>query len=61
MADKYTAVLSVRGERAHTIEFTADSMKELKGKIYNWTFEDVEGENAEGLKQWLADNDIRRK
>ena len=60
-ASSFAAVLSVRGERAHTVEFEADSMKALKGKIYSWTFEDVEGENAEGLRQWLADNDIRRK
>lgn len=55
------AILVVLAERDHVYEFEASSLKSLKGQIYRWTFEDIEGENLESFKQWLSDNDIKRR
>jgi hypothetical protein len=61
MAEVYRASLTVLGDKAHVVEFEAKSMKALKGAIYRWTFEDLEGENVEQLNQWFIDNDIKRR
>lgn len=59
MAETYRAHLTVLGDRAHTYDFEAKSMRALKGAIYRWTFEEIEGENYEALKVWLLENDIK--
>jgi hypothetical protein len=51
--------LDGRGYREKVIRVSADSLKQLKHRIYMATFEDLDGENAADLKQWYADNDIK--
>jgi hypothetical protein len=41
--------------------FEAETMKDLKRQLYEVTFEDFDGENAEAYKQWRADNDLKKE
>lgn len=42
--------------RERVIRVQAGSMKELKRKLYEASFLDFDGENAEALQQWRAEN-----
>jgi hypothetical protein len=47
------------GYREKVVRVEADSLAQLKRRIYEASFLDLDGENAANLKQWYADNDIR--
>lgn len=57
----YTAAVHITGPKGEKVEYSLESssINGLKHKLTLLGYEDMLGENAENMKQWRADNNLK--